>query len=560
MQKALYIRRDLLVCLILVATTLAVYWQVRNHDFQYYDDRIYLTENSHVQAGLTWEGIIWAFTTTHASNWHPLTWLSHMLTCEIYGLNPGGHHVTSLLFHILNTLMLFIVLHQMTRALWQSAFVAALFAVHSLHVESVAWVAQRKDVLSTFFWFATMWAYIRYVECPGLTRYVSVLVLYVLGLMAKPMLVTLPFVLLLMDYWPLGRFQFGYSRQRPRRSVDVTFYMTSPLRLVGEKAPLFALAAGSCVATFLAQQSGGSVVSLERLPLSIRTANALVSCVSYIGKTIWPSELAVFYPHPGMRPGWKILACATFLLVISFVLIWVWRKRPYLAVGWLWFLGTLVPVIGLIQVGEQAMADRYTYVPIIGLFIMVAWTVAELAARWRQRVVYLAISAALVLSALMINAWLQVRHWDNPVALFEHAVDVTTDNYIAHFNLGLALAGQRREKEAISHYSEALHLTPAWAAAHHFLGNALARQGNLREAVTHYIEALRLNPAVAEVHNNLGLALQMLGRFEESIPHFREAIRIKPDYQQARQHLEKALAPGKRRMSRKTTCPIGLHA
>jgi tetratricopeptide (TPR) repeat protein len=211
-------------------------------------------------------------------------------------------------------------------------------------------------------------------------------------------------------------------------------------------------------------------------------------------------------------------------------------------------------------VGEQAMADRYTYVPIIGLFIMVAWTVAELAARWRQRVVYLAISAALVLSALMINAWLQVRHWDNPVALFEHAVDVTTDNYIAHFNLALALAGQRREKEAISHYSEALHLTPAWAAAHHFLGNALARQGNLREAVTHYIEALRLNPAVAEVHNNLGLALQMLGRFEESIPHFREAIRIKPDYQQARQHLEKALAPGKRRMSRKTTCPIGLHA
>ncbi|UCD86864.1 MAG: tetratricopeptide repeat protein [Desulfobacterales bacterium] len=542
MHKALHIRRDLLVCLIVMVTTLAAYWDVRNHDFLHYDDSLYVTENSHVRAGLTWAGIIWAFTTTHASNWHPLTWLTHMVACEIYGLDAGGHHVTSLLFHIVNTVLLFMVLNRMTRALWGSAFVAALFAVHPLHVESVAWVAERKDVLSTFFLFATMWAYVHYAECPGFTRYLLVLVLFAFGLMAKPMIVTLPFVLLLMDYWPLGRFGFGYSKQGLPKSVDLRHKISSPLHLVFEKVPLIGLAAGSCVVTFLAQQSGGSLPSLDKLPLNIRIANALVSYISYIGKTIWPAQLTVFYPHPGMPPLWKMFACTAFLLVVTLLVILTWKKRPYLAVGWLWYLGTLVPVIGLVQVGEQAMADRYTYVPLIGLFVMVVWGVPELGARWRYQRHMLATSMGVALSCLVICTYSQVRHWDNATALFKHAVDVTTENYVAHFNLGFALAKQGRTKEAIRHYSEALRINPAWAEAHNILGNALARQGNLRVAVSHYSEALRIKPAMAETHNNLGLALQMLGRLEEAVPHFRQALRIKPDYTQARHNLETALA------------------
>ncbi|UCG80700.1 MAG: tetratricopeptide repeat protein [Desulfobacterales bacterium] len=540
MHKALHIRRDLLVCLIVMVTTLAAYWDIRNHDFLHYDDSLYVTENSHVRAGLTWASIIWAFTTTHASNWHPLTWLTHMVACEIYGLDAGGHHVTSLLFHIVNTVLLFMVLNRMTRALWGSAFVAALFAVHPLHVESVAWVAERKDVLSTFFLFATMWAYVHYAECPGFTGYLLVLVLFAFGLMAKPMIVTLPFVLLLMDYWPLGRFAF-VSKQGLPKPVNLIHKISSPLHLVFEKVPLIGLAAGSCVVTFLAQQSGGSLPSLDKLPLNIRIANALVSYISYIGKTIWPAQLTVFYPHPGMPPLWKMFACTAFLLVVTLLVILTWKKRPYLAVGWLWYLGTLVPVIGLVQVGEQAMADRYTYVPLIGLFVMVAWGVPELGARWRYQRHVLATSIGVALSCLVICTYSQVRHWDNTTALFKHAVDVTTENYVAHFNLGFALAKQGRTKEAIRHYSEALRINPAWAEAHNILGNALARQGNLRVAVSHYSEALRIKPAMAEAHNNLGLALQMLGRLEEAVPHFRHALRIKPDYTQARHNLETAL-------------------
>jgi predicted TPR repeat methyltransferase len=542
MHKSFHIRHDLLVCLIVVVITLTAYWNVRNHDFLHYDDSLYVTENRHVGAGLTWAGVTWAFTTTHASNWHPLTWLTHMLACEVYGLDAGGHHVTSLLFHIANTLLLFVVLNRMTLSLWRSAFVAALFTVHPLHVESVAWVAERKDVLSTFFCFATMWAYVHYAECPGFSRYLSVLVLFAFGLMAKPMIVTLPFVLLLMDYWPLGRFGFGFRKQGLPKPFELRYKMSFPLHLVFEKVPLIALAVGSCVVTFLAQQSGGSLLSLGKLPLNIRIGNALVSYVSYIGKTIWPARLAVFYPHPGMPPPWKMFACAAFLLIVTFLVILTWKKRPYLAVGWLWYLGILVPVVGVVQVGEQAMADRYTYVPIIGLFVMIAWGVPELGARWRYQRHVLATSMGAALSCLVICTYSQVRHWDNAAALFKHAVDVTTENYVAHFNLGIALANQGSEKEAISHYFEALRINPAWAEAHNILGSALARQGNLRVAVSHYSEALRIKPAMAEAHNNLGLALQMLGRLEEAVSHFRQALRIRPDYTQARHNLETALS------------------
>lgn len=527
-----------MVCMFLVVATLAVYWKVQNHDFVNYDDHLYVIDNRHVQAGFTREGIIWAFTTIHASNWHPLTWLSHMLDCQIYGLNAGGHHLTNLLFHIVNTLLLFIVLKRMTGALWRSGLVAALFALHPLHVESVAWVAERKDVLSTFFWMLTMWAYVRYVERPGLNTYFFLLLFFILGLMSKPMLVTLPFVLLLMDYFPLGRLQLGqYSKK-----IYLGIQESPVIRLLWEKAPLFALAAASCVVTLHAQQSGGALASLDKFPLNIRIANALVSYVSYMGKTIWPRRLAVLYPHADMLPVWQAALAGLLLVCISILVIRAARRFPYLAVGWLWYLGTLVPVIGVVQVGAQSMADRYTYIPLIGLFIIIAWGVADLAARWRFRELVLAMSVGLVLLAFGIFTWLQVRHWHNSVALFKHTLNVTANNYVAHNNLGLVLARGGSLKEAISHYYQALEINPNYAYTHNNLGIALAEQGRADAAISHYSVALRIKPDYAEVHNNLGVELALQGSLKEAIDHFSEALRLKPDCAKAHNNLGFALA------------------
>ena len=519
-------RLKLMVSLILIVATIGVFWQVRNHDFLYYDDNLYVTENYHVLAGLTPEGIVWAFTTSHASNWHPISWLSHMMDCQIYGLNASEHHLTNLLFHIINTLLLFGVFERMTRARWRSALIAALFAVHPLHVESVAWVAERKDVLSTLFWFSTMWAYMRYVECPGFTRHLLVFVLFALGLMAKPMLVTLPFVLLLMDYWPLERFKFAHGEQRPGQFMHEA---SSAPRLVLEKAPLFALAAGSCVATFLAQQSWGAISSLDKLPLSVRMANALVAYVTYMGKMIWPVDLAVIYPHAGMLPMWQVAGAGLLLLTISLLVVRTARQFPYLVVGWLWYLGTLVPVIGLVQVGKQSIADRYTYVPLIGLFIMIAWGIAHLLRRWSHRKVILGTSASILLLALAICARWQVLHWRNGIVLFTHSVDVTTNNYVAHDTLGVALARQGRLNEAIAHCSEALRIRPNYAEAHNNLGAALALQGRLEEAIAQFSKAVQIDPTLAQAHKGMGLALTQQGRLEEAIPHYSKALESKPD-------------------------------
>jgi len=528
-------RLQLLVCLSLIVATVGAYWQVRNHDFVNYDDDIYITENRYVQADLTWEGIIWAFTTTHASNWHPLTWLSHVLDCQIYGLNSGRHHVTSLLFHVVNTLLLFVVLKRTTGALWRSALVAALFALHPLHVESVAWVAERKDVLSTFFWMITIWGYIVYVERPGFGRYLLVLVLLALGLMAKPMLVTLPFVLLLLDYWPLGRFQFGSGERQAKsqKSMNLSYQMLLLLHLVREKIPFFAVAAVSCVVTFLAQQSGGALTSLDQLPLNLRVANAVVSYVSYMGKIIWPHHLAVIYPHPGTLPIWQAAAAGLLLVCISVFVIRAAQRSPYLLVGWLWYIGTLVPVIGLVQVGSQAMADRYTYVPLIGLFIVVAWGVADLVARWPYRRLVLATSAGLVLSVFTVCTWLQVSHWRHSIALFKHTLDVTANNHFAHNNLANALAEQGKLEEAVSHCRKALQIKPKMATVHNNMGMILYRQGKFDEAIAHYSEALQIKPDYADAHNNLGAALHRQGKFDEAIAHFSEALWIMPDYADA---------------------------
>jgi len=528
------IRREGVICLILVIAILAVYWQVGNHEFVDFDDNGYVTENRQVQAGLTPDSIIWAFTSTHAANWHPLTWLSHMLDCQIYGLNPGGHHLTNVLFHILNTILLFLIFRRMTGALWKSAFIAALFALHPLHVESVAWVAERKDVLSTFFWMLTMGAYVFYTERPGIKIYLITVLLFALGLMAKPMLVTLPFVLLLLDYWPLGRFKF----RQPEGTVSNSTKKFSNFNLVWEKTPFFVLAAVSSIVTFFAQQSGGAVRSFDVLPFTVRISNALVSYISYIGSMLWPYHLAALYPHPNNLPMWKFAGAGLLLILISFVVIRFMRQLPYLLVGWLWYFGTLVPVIGLVQVGSQSMADRYTYVPLIGIFIMIAWVVPDLLTRWQYRKTFLAISAGCILSVLTMVTWTQLQYWQNSISLFEHAINVTTDNFIMHSGKGIALAEQGNIDEAVVHYTEALEINPHCVEAHCGMGVVLQEQDEIDEAIAHYTEALKIKPDYADVHYNLGIALVMQGRLDEAISHYSEALRINPDDDDTRARLQ----------------------
>jgi Tfp pilus assembly protein PilF len=540
-------RRKTFICLVLITVTLAVFWQVSNHEFVNFDDDDYVSENPHVQSVLSRQAIIWAFTATRAANWHPLTWLSHMIDCQLYGLNPSGHHLTNVLFHLVNTLLLFLLLNRITGASWRSGFVAALFAVHPLHVESVAWVAERKDVLSTLFWLLTMWAYIYYVEKPRLHRYLLTLLTFALGLMAKPMLVTLPVVLLFLDYWPLKRFEIGQSASGLPAASQPSTIAEKPgaqaFRLLLEKTPLFVLAAVSAFVTFVVQKSGGAVGALEVYPIKIRVANALVSYVSYMVKMIWPQNLAVFYPHPGQSlPMWQAAAAGLLLLLISIAVIRAGRRQPYLPVGWLWYLGTLVPVIGLVQVGAQAMADRYTYVPLIGLFIMAAWGVPELLAKYRFQRTVLATLATILLVTPTLVSKRQVRHWQNSLTLFQHAVEVTADNYVAHDSLGNALAQQGMLDQAIVHYRESLRIKPNLVNTHNNLGVALLQQGEINRAMAQYYQALRLKPDSAETHNNLGVALFTVGQLDQAIGHYLTAIKLDPNFGKAYNNLGNVLA------------------
>ena len=525
----------------LVAANVLVYAAVHRYEFVNFDDFPYVAQNDMVAAGLTWRGVGWAFTTAHSANWHPLTWLSHMLDVQLYGMQAGGHHVTSLLLHIANTLLLFGVLYRMTGAVGRSGFVAALFAVHPLHVESVAWVAERKDVLSTLFWMLTLWTYVSYVRQPQWNRYVLVVVCFALGLMAKPMLVTLPFVLLLLDYWPLERVTRERAVGRDGRAIRVSDQRSVWVSLVREKAPLFALAAASSVVTFVAQRSAGYVVELELAPPVLRVENALVSYVAYIGKMLWPAALAALYPWATVIPVGRVVGAALILFVAFAVALRAGRRHPYLLVGWLWYVGTLVPVIGLVQVGNQRMADRYTYIPLIGLFLIVAWGVPDLLARWRHRRIALATTAGLVLAACIMTARGQVRAWENTNALWQHVVDVTDDNFVAHGYFGDILAAQGKLDEAITHYAEVVRLRPRYVVGILILANALTRAGRLDEAVARYSEALRIRPQSAEAHNNLGVALKQQRKDTEAIAHFTEAVRLSPAYPDARRNLAMAL-------------------
>jgi tetratricopeptide (TPR) repeat protein len=554
------------LCAVLIISVLVVFFQVRSFDFLIYDDNVYVTKNPHVFTGLTLDNIIWAFRSSHYFMWHPATSLSHMLDCELFGLNPSWHHLINLLLHIANILLLFAVLKAMTGRLWPSAFVAALFALHPLNVESVAWIAERKNVLSGFFWLLTIAAYIRYVKLPKTSNYLLLIGVFSLALMSKPTTVTLPFVLLLLDYWPLGRFEKLSLRQ-----------------LVKEKMLFFTLSAILCIIT-VATQHGGNVLNLNRLlPFSIRLSNALVSCVTYIGKMFYPVRLAAFYPHPAFNlPEWKAIVSFILLLVISASVFYLRRRKPYLVTGWLWFLGTLIPVIGLVQAGEQAMADRYAYIPLVGLFVIVAWGAADLLENWKYHKIILAVSSIAVVLALTAVSRIQTSYWQNSLTLFEHALEVTNGNYLAYNNVGASLLMQNKFEEAIDPLANAIKINPNYPDAlknfgiacgkvgrlqeefesysraielyeianepnpdlpelHKIVGTILNERNKPEEAAVHFRKALTLKPSDAQLHYELGVTLGRQGKFDEAVEQFNEALRIKPDSAQTHSNLGYAL-------------------
>ena len=585
----------------LAVVTLAIYAQVIGHQFITLDDPTYIQENSMVNHGLTRAGLAWAFTTFHVANWHPLTWISHMVDCQLFGMNAGGHLLVNAPIHAANTLLVFWFLLRTTHARWPSALVAALFALHPLHVESVAWASERKDTLSTFFGLLSLIAYVRYVEAPSSIRYVWTAITLALGLLAKPMLVTWPFVMLLLDYWPLGRWQSAKSKAQEKKLI----------KLILEKIPLFILVAASAVITLIAQSRGGAVRTLAHEPLALRLSNTLVSYAKYLLLTFWPNDLAVYYPlAPRGIPGWQIVGAA-FLLIGITAFCFLQRKiRPYLILGWLWFLGTLVPVIGLVQVGGQTMADRYFYIPSIGLFVALVFGLADLVKSWR---VAPSLCGGISAAALLILATLtnvQIQRWHDSFTLFEHTLSVTPPNLRIEHNLGVALGASNRFDEAATHFEKALQIDPNFydglvamsvtrshqgrmpEAIEYFqaairlqpdtpkahvqlahalweqnrdqealeemrralqsapgdadirgdFGLALAMVGRLPEAIEQLHEALRLNPNSAENHNNLGLTLLASGKARESIPEFEAALRLKPELKGAADNLRRAQA------------------
>ncbi|MFN0009761.1 MAG: tetratricopeptide repeat protein [Planctomycetota bacterium] len=500
-------RKELVVCLGLAALTLLAYGRVAGNEFIQLDDNEYVTQNLHVQAGLTSDGLVWAFTTGHSANWHPLTWLSHMLDCELFGLNPAGHHLTSLALHVASTVLLFRLFHRTTAALGASAFVAAVFAVHPLHVESVAWIAERKDVLSALFWILTSLAYVSWTTKRGAGRYVLVVALYALGLLAKPMLVTLPFVLLLMDRWPLGR--------RP---------------MFVEKIPLFVLAAASATITFLVQRAAGAMSLGDWLPLGARVQNALVSYAAYLQQSVVPGGLAVFYPHAAEAyPVWQVGGALLLIAGLTVLALFAAKRQPWLAVGWLWFLGTLVPVIGLVQVGSQARADRYMYLPMIGLSVAVAFSVAR--SKW------LLAGAVAAVGAWTVLTWKQVGHWRNDTTLFTHVAEVMPGNHLAHGILGIVHMQHGRLPEAMAELRESIRLRESYAQGHSNLGMALELAGREDEALAEYRAALRWMPALAEAHYNLATLLHRRGQTGPAIEHYERALAIRPEFPEARNNL-----------------------
>lgn len=560
------------VCILLAGIVWIAFGQTLHHEFVNYDDGSYVYANPKIMNGLTPGNVVWAFTHVHAANWHPLTTISHMLDCQFYGLQPWGHHFSNSLLHAAAVILLFLALWQLTNNLWASAFAATLFAIHPLRAESVAWVAERKDVLSGVFFMLTLLAYARYARSdrfsPG--RYAIVLVLFALGLMCKPTLVTVPFVLLLLDYWPLGR----VSGPPARRSLGAGGW-SAVRAVIVEKIPFFVLSAASCVATVLAQKE--ALAPAREVPFQERIANAVVAYAEYVVKMVYPANLAVLYPYPKGGPSIAEVVLALLLLLIVSVVLFRWRKTyPFALTGWLWFLGMLVPMLGIVQVGSQPMADRYTYLPQIGLYILVTWGALELFKNWQHKREVLTAAAVLIVGALITRSYFQTAYWRDSETLWRHTVDVTHDNYIAqnnlagallekgdlngaiaHYkeafeiqpdvaqiqsNLGNALVRAGEVEEAIAHLQKALQIDPGYAEAYNFFGNALMKKGQAAEAVRYYEKAVELDTSYADAHNNLAVAFLRNGEFEQAIAHYKQAVAIKPGSAEMQFNLGNALA------------------
>ncbi len=513
------------MCLLLIVATLALYNPVNRHPFVNYDDDRYVTENAHVHNGLNWDTLTWALRAEEQGNWHPLTWLSHALDFQLFHLNATGHHFTSLLIHAANAVLLFLFLLYATGRVGPSWFVAALFALHPINVESVAWVAERKNVLCTFFFFAALLAYCWYARKPAWRRYLAFAGLFALGLMSKPMVITLPFVLLLLDYWPLGRLKGSPPSAAP-------IPQTSLSKLLVEKLPLLALSAASAAITMQAQRAGGAVRSTAQFSLGVRVENAVVAYATYLWKTIWPAHLAPLYPHPGdSLPVWEVVISALVLLAVTSVVA-RFRAKRYLLTGWLWFLGTLVPVIGLVQVGDQAMADRYAYIPLVGIFVMIAWGVADLADSRHLGLGTRMVPAGCILLALSFATNRQLSYWSSNYDLWTHALAVTRRNFIAENNLGGALLLLGKPDEAYSHFQAAAEINPNDPMSHSNLGAYLQEHGKLREAMEQYDRTISLTSdagLLAATYANLGTAYRTLGEDEKARDSYDQALRLNPN-------------------------------
>lgn len=549
----------LFLCTILTIATLSLFWRVGHHEFINLDDNVYITNNPHIRSGVTIASIRWAFTTVYEANWHPLTWLSHMADVQLYGLNPRGHHLTNVYLHTATSVVLFILLYRVTSAPWRSFFVAALFAIHPLHVESIAWAAERKDVLSGLFWFLTLYVYCEYVKTQQRSLYVLSLACFIAGLLAKPMAVTLPLILLFIDFWPLQRFS-GYFRNI----------------IVLEKIPFLACSAASSLITVYAQAAGGAVANTLELPLMIRIENALLAYCKYVGKLFCPTDLAVMYPFSHAIPPWQAFLSLAALLVFTWFCFVKRFRFPYLISGWAWFTITLIPVIGIIQVGSQSMADRYTYIPSVGLFIIAAWGLADVAAKNILRKTIVSLCAVSTLTAFASVTYHQIGYWQNNFTLYTHTLSVTNNNFFIHNLLGSAFQAADNSTSAIWHYRESVRIFPAFKNSHNNLGVMLLRSGKLIEARREFTEALQLDPNYsfarvnlaliclkegdlvhAEQHSNsvlrtepynenarlvLGQVFQHRGNLTDAIREYREALRINPYYEKADLHLKEALA------------------
>ncbi len=510
----------------LIVVCLAAYGRIVTNDFVNFDDPQYITENSHIQSGINLDSIKWAFTSKTMSNWHPLTWMSHMLNWRLFGVNPSGHHLVSLLLHIGVCILLFLFLHKTTNNLWAAGFVAAFSALHPLRVESVAWAAELKDVLSMFFGLASIYTYAFYAESSKRAQHFLCLALFALSLMSKPMLVTLPFALLLLDYWPLGRCQKALAATKQNRAALIG-------RLFWEKVPFIFFTILSSVVTFWAQYSGGAMTSIDRLSFSQRLANIIISYVAYLGKIFFPSNLAVFYPYEYFLPLWQIIFSLFFLIVITVAALYAVKKFPFLFVGWFWYLGTLIPVIGLVQVGSQSMADRYTYLPSIGIAVILAWGTPLFFQKFKIRTNILFPLALALICTLAVSTWMQCGFWKNSIILWNYSLKVTRDNHLARNNRGNAHIALGDLKKAIIDFNEAIRLKPDFVAAFYSRGVAYIKQGQIHMAIQDFNEAIRLKPDYANAYNNRGVAYLRLRDHQIAILDLNEALRLKPDYAEA---------------------------